>query len=622
MENKVIILGAGIGAMTMGFENAGCSVVAAYERDRRAIELYKKNISGEINELDQLGTNNLEDVPDIDILACDFYRDLSIVGRNPQNATDINNAIQFILDYRKPKIICFFIPRAYLKWEKFVQLLGNINNRGYDYKYKQIYTEQATGLPITEKRVYLVAIHKSLGDVFEFPCFDEKKMFSLEEILENKPVEEFYRKVNCNYVNEISTKDTFFCWKQNKYIESDLADTNLIKIPLVRNEKVIRKITHRELARLKNLPDDYQLDTRNKAWMYRQLMYAPNTKIMEQIASEIGNTLKRNILQKSNMMREQTFAELFRRYLIAKCKNIVEEKLCDFKCNVDGKDICFELKIYNSDYAIEKNIKRACERLLRLKGDNLILVIGNVVSKEIKANCFEVYGIHIWDVKNLLWLFEEFSDIKNEFISLLTYSIDDLQLEIPEPQLFEEKQIEKRERTWEERLKNIQPGKEFFKEYEKICTEILKNILGEYLGLWAVQEHSNEELYCFDLCCKIKNGVDQDFFNTIQNYFNTKYIVFEFKNYKEKITQREIYTTEKYLYKKALRSVAIIVSREGASRNALLAAKGCLRENGKLILCLSDKDLNELIHIKEKGEQPTAEFFEAMLDDILIHLEK
>ena len=53
MENKVIILGAGIGAMTMGFENAGCSVVAAYERDRRAIELYKKNISGEINELDQ-----------------------------------------------------------------------------------------------------------------------------------------------------------------------------------------------------------------------------------------------------------------------------------------------------------------------------------------------------------------------------------------------------------------------------------------------------------------------------------------------------------------------------------------------------------------------------------------
>ena len=274
-------------------------------------------------------------MPDIDILACDFYRafyrDLSIAGRKQKNARDVNNVIKLILDYRMPKIICFFIPQSCLKLKQFVQLLDDINSRGYNYKYKLISTEQATGLPIVEKRVYLVAIHRSLDDAFEFPYFNEKKMLSPEEILENKPVEEFYRNVNHNYVSEISTKDTFFCWKQNKYIESDLADTNLIKIPLVRNKKVIRKITHRELARLKNLPDDYRLDTRNKAWMYRQLMYAPNIKIMEQIASEIGNTLKRNILQKSNMMREQTFAELFRRYLITKCKNIAEEKLCDFK---------------------------------------------------------------------------------------------------------------------------------------------------------------------------------------------------------------------------------------------------------------------------------------------------
>ena len=102
----------------------------------------------------------------------------------------------------------------------------------------------------------------------------------------------------------------------------------------------------------------------------------------------------------------------------------------------------------------------------------------------------------------------------------------------------------------------------------------MKNVLGEYLGLWVVQERSNNGLYRFDLCCKIKNGVNQDFFVTIQNQFNTKYIVFEFKNYEDKITQKEIYTTEKYLYAKALRSVAIIVSRKGADENALAAAKG------------------------------------------------
>lgn len=39
-------------------------------------------------------------------------------------------------------------------------------------------------------------------------------------------------------------------------------------------------------------------------------------------------------------------------------------------------------------------------------------------------------------------------------------------------------------------------------------------------------------------------------------------------------------------------------------------------------MCLSDQDLIELINIKEKEEQPTAEFFEVMLDDLLIQLEK
>lgn len=35
-----------------------------------------------------------------------------------------------------------------------------------------------------------------------------------------------------------------------------------------------------------------------------------------------------------------------------------------------------------------------------------------------------------------------------------------------------------------------------------------------------------------------------------------------------------------------------------------------------------EKAKKELLRIKEKDEQPTAEFFEAMLDDLLIHLEK
>lgn len=166
------------------------------------------------------------------------------------------------------------------------------------------------------------------------------------------------------------------------------------------------------------------------------------------------------------------------------------------------------------------------------------------------------------------------------------------------------------------------PGREHFSLYESVCTDILKYVLGDYLTLWKRQELSNKGLYRFDLCCKIKDGTNQDFFDTIKRYFNTKYIVFEFKNYTEKITQQEIYTTEKYLYEKALRKVAIIISRIGADDHAQQAVKGTLRENGKLILCLSDNSLLEMIDIKASGEQEPAEFLSTILDDLLLHLEK
>ena len=175
---------------------------------------------------------------------------------------------------------------------------------------------------------------------------------------------------------------------------------------------------------------------------------------------------------------------------------------------------------------------------------------------------------------------------------------------------------------WEDRLRHIKPGLEQFQEYEQFCVDILKYTLGEYLTLWQRQERTDDSLHRFDLCCKIKSGRQEDFFDIITHYFHTKYIVFEFKNYGDKISQKEIYTTEKYLYRTALRKTAIIISRRGSDDHALQAAKGSLRENGKLILCLSDLDLLKMADIKAQGEKEPADFLSEMLDRLLIHLEK
>lgn len=622
-ENRVVILGAGIGAIAMGFENASCKVVAAYEHDERARELYENNAKDKTYKIGELDYNNFEEIPDMDILACDFRRGLSFTSAGMGKTHHFRNAVKAVIEFKQPKKVFFLVQCGYARLKPFKALLDYLKDEGYNYSYRIINTEGSTGLPIKEDCVYLIGTRDSSECELKFPDFEEQSICSINEILESDEVDGYYYKVNYEQIDKKIRKNTFLCWEKNQYVEANLADTNLRKIPLICNNGVIRKITHREFARLKAIPDSFNLDISNKAWMYRQLVYSPNVEIVTQIAKKLGNT-EENLLRTSYVVREDVFADIFRKYLFKKCQSVKIGKSVDFECNVQGKDICFELKIYNSNYAIEKNIERVCAYLVSLKAkEDMILVVGNIVSKEIVEKYFEKYKIHIWTLSNILWLFEEYPDIKNEFISLLTYSVDDLKLEKPCHSLFQEQRNKKNEGTWKSKLLAIKPGKgERSKEYEDICVEILKNVLGEYLGLWKVQESSNNGLYRFDLCCKIKNGVNQDFFDTIKNYFNTKYIVFEFKNYEKEISQKEIYTTEKYLYEKALRRVAIIISRKGASKNALSAARGCLRENGKLIMCLSDQDLIELINIKEKEEQPTAEFFEVMLDDLLIQLEK
>lgn len=622
-ENRVVILGAGIGAMAMGFENASCKVVAAYEHDERARELYENNAKDKTYKIGELDYNNFEEIPDMDILACDFRRGLSFTSAGMGKTHHFRNAVKAVIEFKQPKKVFFLVQCGYARLKPFKALLDYLKDEGYNYSYRIINTEGSTGLPIKEDCVYLIGTRDSSECELKFPDFEEQSICSINEILESDEVDGYYYKVNYEQIDKKIRKNTFLCWEKNQYVEANLADTNLRKIPLICNNGVIRKITHREFARLKAIPDSFNLDISNKAWMYRQLVYSPNVEIVTQIAKKLGNT-EENLLRTSYVVREDVFADIFRKYLFKKCQSVKIGKSVDFECNVQGKDICFELKIYNSNYAIEKNIERVCAYLVSLKAkEDMILVVGNIVSKEIVEKYFEKYKIHIWTLSNILWLFEEYPDIKNEFISLLTYSVDDLKLEKPCHSLFQEQRNKKNEGTWKSKLLAIKPGKGGrSKEYEDICVEILKNVLGEYLGLWKVQESSNNGLYRFDLCCKIKNGVNQDFFDTIKNYFNTKYIVFEFKNYEKEISQKEIYTTEKYLYEKALRRVAIIISRKGASKNALSAARGCLRENGKLIMCLSDQDLIELINIKEKEEQPTAEFFEVMLDDLLIQLEK
>ena len=75
------------------------------------------------------------------------------------------------------------------------------------------------------------------------------------------------------------------------------------------------------------------------------------------------------------------------------------------------------------------------------------------------------------------------------------------------------------------------------------------------------------------------------------------------------------------MYAKALRSVAIIIAANGYEENARWAAKGSLRENGKLIILLDTEDLIKMNRMKMEQDDPT-DYLMSKLDDLLLELEK
>lgn len=224
------------------------------------------------------------------------------------------------------------------------------------------------------------------------------------------------------------------------------------------------------------------------------------------------------------------------------------------------------------------------------------------------------------DISNLLFVVKDHVELRNRLVSILPYSVDSIE---PKECFLRIDTLQHDDHTQSliNELRMCQAGRPMAREFEALCKKLLENIFSEDLALWKEQERSNKDLYRFDLLCRIKDGKQKTFWRILERYFASKYIIFEFKNYKEKITQKEIYTTEKYLYAKALRSVGIIIAANGYDENACWAAKGCLRENGKLIMLLDAEDLIKMNQMKIDQEDP-ADYLLGKLDALLLDLEK
>jgi hypothetical protein len=166
-------------------------------------------------------------------------------------------------------------------------------------------------------------------------------------------------------------------------------------------------------------------------------------------------------------------------------------------------------------------------------------------------------------------------------------------------------------------LKALKRGKATWSAYEDICDRILRYLFPNDLHGWHRQKRTDDGLNRFDYVCRIRPTTD--FWQFLLHHLDSRYVLFEFKNYTGKIKQGQILTTEKYLLERGLRRVAIVISRAGAEVDAVKMTQGAMREHGKLMLIVDDEQVCEMLHMKERGEDPTDRLFE-LADDFLLSL--
>lgn len=301
----------------------------------------------------------------------------------------------------------------------------------------------------------------------------------------------------------------------------------------------------------------------------------------------------------------------------------------------------FEIKYYKSLYNSQQLMDRAIEQMLKYKrevdqvysGCQLCLIMFCRVDKKIKLSAY-ARGIIVWDIANILYLCRENSELMDMIPMAVSFPITDIEMEEP---LADREEIQTEgihsdnfdqhipEKTkyeiYKKQLEDCTTGKKGCadKQYEKICAEIIKELFEDQFSRTVEQSCTSDKMFRMDLLCSLKGGTA--FWNDLIKFYRTKYVVFEFKNYEDLISQNLIYISEKYLYAPALRNVAFIVSRKGFSPNAKNAVKGCLIEDGKLILELKDEDLLCMLNLKDNGQEPS-DYLMQKMDDFLMGISK
>lgn len=309
---RSIDLFAGVGGIRLGFEKAGFTTVFANDFEAKCATTYNKNFSTTKLTVEDITKISTSDIPE-----CDF-----VLGGFPCQAFSIAGYRHGFDDLKGRGNLFFDIARIIKDKQPTGFLLENVKNLkshdggqtfrvieqtlqdlGYFIKTKVLNSMEYGNVPQNRERIYIVGFKdKNKAELFEFPEVIPLTK-TISDILDDEVDEKYYYNGKPLYErlkSDVNEENAVYQWRRqyvrkNKKGVCPTLTANMgmggHNVPIIIDNKGIRKLTPRECFRIQGFPDSYKLPEIADSALYKQAGNSVSVPVIERIADQIIRVL-------------------------------------------------------------------------------------------------------------------------------------------------------------------------------------------------------------------------------------------------------------------------------------------------------------------------------------------
>ena len=308
----LIDLFSGTGAFSYAFHQTNkVKTIFANDILDSSFEIFNLNNDIKLVKKDLNDISN-DDIPKADILTAGFpCQPFSIAGMKKGFDDERSNVFWKILSIIKsnsPNIIILENVKNLKTHDNnktFKIIIENLENLNYHIKYSIINTSKITGIPQNRERIYIIGFKdKMMFDKFEFD-FPNVDLQPISDFLEDNIPDKYYynettviyEELKKNVVKHISTNSIYqyrrYYVRENKNSVCPTLTANMgtggHNVPIILDDKGIRKLTPRECFNLQGFPKDFKLPSLSSGKLYSLAGNAVSIPVIKLIADKIIN---------------------------------------------------------------------------------------------------------------------------------------------------------------------------------------------------------------------------------------------------------------------------------------------------------------------------------------------